>query len=143
MAASSPEWRGPDRHFDPHCQGDVTYARSSPRWLPPEQSGSRDVSAGRTFPQVPGEGVYDWQEGIAAALQRGQAEVTVRRELDAGEAASFLIATYEGYVTLAKNAQDARVWKVRIQKYRRLARLSSRIEAERRPEQSVKSPMEF
>jgi hypothetical protein len=87
--------------------------------------------------------VYDWQEGIAAALQRGQAEVTVRRELDAREAASFLIATYEGYVTLAKNAQDARVWKVRIQKYRRLARLSSRIEAERRPEQSVKSPMEF
>ena len=57
---------------------------------------------------------YDWQEGIATALRRGQAKGTVRRELDAREAASFLIATYEGYVTLAKNSQDPKVLKMGI-----------------------------
>jgi len=58
--------------------------------------------------------LHDWQEGIATALRRGQAEGTVRRDLDARETASFLIAMYEGYVTLAKNAQDVNVWKVGI-----------------------------
>ena len=57
---------------------------------------------------------HDWQEGTATALRRGQSEGTVRRDLDAGETASFLIATYEGYVMLAKNAQDVKVWKVGI-----------------------------
>jgi TetR/AcrR family transcriptional regulator, transcriptional repressor for nem operon len=57
---------------------------------------------------------YDWQEGTAAALRRGQSEGTVRRDLDARETASFLIAMYEGYVMLAKNAQDVNVWKVGI-----------------------------
>ena len=56
----------------------------------------------------------DWQEGTAAALRRGQSEGTVRRDLDARETASFLIAMYEGYVMLAKNAQDVNVWKVGI-----------------------------
>jgi len=57
---------------------------------------------------------HEWQEGTAAALQRGQSEGTVRRDLDAREAASFLIAMYEGYVMLAKNAQDVHVWNVGI-----------------------------
>jgi TetR/AcrR family transcriptional regulator, transcriptional repressor for nem operon len=57
---------------------------------------------------------YDWQEGIATALRKGQSEDTIRRDLDVREAASFLIATYEGYVTLAKNAQDVNVLKVGI-----------------------------
>lgn len=57
---------------------------------------------------------HSWQEGIAAALRRGQAEGTVRRDLDAGQTAGFLIATYEGYTSLAKNAQDVNVWKVGI-----------------------------
>ena len=52
----------------------------------------------------------DWQEGIAALLRKGQAQRTVRRDLNPNEAASFLIATIEGYSTLAKNAQDAAVW---------------------------------
>jgi AcrR family transcriptional regulator len=55
-----------------------------------------------------------WQDGIAAALRRGQSEGTVRCDLDAREASSFLIATYEGYTSLAKNAQDVNVWKVGI-----------------------------
>ncbi|MGE5207294.1 MAG: TetR family transcriptional regulator C-terminal domain-containing protein [Chlamydiota bacterium] len=57
---------------------------------------------------------HAWQEGIAMALRRGQAQGTVRRDLNPEEAAGFLIATYEGYVSLAKNAQDARVLEVGI-----------------------------
>jgi len=57
---------------------------------------------------------HDWQEGTATALRRGQSEGTVRRDLDARETASFLIAMYEGYVMLAKNARDVNVWKVGI-----------------------------
>lgn len=56
----------------------------------------------------------EWQDGIAAALRRGQAQGTVRRDLAAEETAGFLIAMYEGYTLLAKNAQDAEVWNVGI-----------------------------
>lgn len=55
---------------------------------------------------------HAWQEGIAAALRRGQSAGTVRRDLVPEETAGFLIAMYEGYVMLAKNAQDAEVWNV-------------------------------
>ena len=57
---------------------------------------------------------HDWQEGITTALRRGQSEGTVRRDLDARATASFLIAMYEGYVMLAKNAHDVNVLKVGI-----------------------------
>src|SRR5262249_2785103 len=40
---------------------------------------------------------HAWQEEIAMALRRGQAEGTVRRDLVPEEAASFLIAMVEGY----------------------------------------------
>jgi len=56
----------------------------------------------------------DWQEGVATLLRRGKSQGTVRRDLNPAEAASFLIATVEGYATLAKNAQDAKVWKAGI-----------------------------
>ncbi len=55
-----------------------------------------------------------WQEGIANVLRKGQSQGTVRRDLNPGEAASFLVAMVEGYATLAKNAQDTKVWKVGI-----------------------------
>ena len=55
-----------------------------------------------------------WQEGIAAALREGQAGGRVRRDVKPAEAAGFLIATLEGYVSLAKNAQDAKVMKAGI-----------------------------
>ncbi|HTU32863.1 MAG TPA: TetR/AcrR family transcriptional regulator [Candidatus Acidoferrum sp.] len=55
-----------------------------------------------------------WQEGVAAVLRRGQAEATVRRDVDPDETASFLIAMVEGYEVLAKNAQDVRVWNLGI-----------------------------
>src|SRR5215831_15833753 len=56
----------------------------------------------------------DWHEGIATALRRGQSQGTVRRDLVPEATASFLIAMYEGYVLLAKNAQDPKVWNVGI-----------------------------
>jgi AcrR family transcriptional regulator len=55
-----------------------------------------------------------WQDGVAALLRRGQSEGTVRRDLNPEESASFLVAMVEGYASLAKNAQDAGVWKVGI-----------------------------
>jgi TetR/AcrR family transcriptional regulator, transcriptional repressor for nem operon len=51
----------------------------------------------------------DWQEGMATALRAGQKRGVVRSGIDPGETATFLIAMYEGYISLAKNAQDGRV----------------------------------
>ena len=53
-----------------------------------------------------------WQEGVATLLRKGQSQGTVRRDLNPDEAASFLVAMVEGYVSLAKNAQDVKVWEV-------------------------------
>src|SRR6202042_2703090 len=47
-----------------------------------------------------------WREGVATLLRKGQSQGTVRRDLNADEAASFLVAMVEGYGSLAKNAQD-------------------------------------
>ena len=55
-----------------------------------------------------------WQEGVAALLRRGQSEGTVGSDLNPEESASFLVAMVEGYASLAKNAQDAKVWEVGI-----------------------------
>lgn len=55
-----------------------------------------------------------WQEGVATLLRKGQSQGTVRRDLNPDEAASFLIAMVEGYASLAKVAQDAKVWEVGI-----------------------------
>ena len=55
-----------------------------------------------------------WQEGVATLLRKGQYQGTVRRDLNPDEAASFLVALVEVYATLAKNAQDAKVWEAGI-----------------------------
>jgi AcrR family transcriptional regulator len=55
-----------------------------------------------------------WQEGIATLVRRGQSQGTVRRDLNPDETASFLVAMVEGNASLAKNAQDAKVWEVGI-----------------------------
>jgi TetR/AcrR family transcriptional repressor of nem operon len=57
---------------------------------------------------------HTWQEGVAAALREGQTHGRVRRDVEPAEAAGFLIAMVEGYGSLAKNAQDARVMKAGI-----------------------------
>jgi TetR/AcrR family transcriptional repressor of nem operon len=51
----------------------------------------------------------DWYDGIAAALQEGQKRGLVRSDCDPRERAVFLVAVYEGYLSLAKNSQDVRV----------------------------------
>jgi TetR/AcrR family transcriptional regulator, transcriptional repressor for nem operon len=53
-----------------------------------------------------------WQDGVAVLLRKGQSQGTVRRDLDADESATFLVAMVEGYASLAKVAQDAKVWEV-------------------------------
>ena len=57
---------------------------------------------------------HAWQEGIAAALREGQTGGRVRRDVKPAEAAGLLIAMVEGYGSMAKNAQDAKVWKAGI-----------------------------
>jgi TetR/AcrR family transcriptional regulator, transcriptional repressor for nem operon len=51
----------------------------------------------------------DWHDAIATALREGQKRGVVRSDVDPDETATFLIAAYEGYISLAKNSQDARV----------------------------------
>jgi uncharacterized protein YlxW (UPF0749 family) len=55
-----------------------------------------------------------WQKGVATLLRKGQSQGTVRRELNPDETASFLVAMVEGNASLAKVAQDAKVWNVGI-----------------------------
>jgi AcrR family transcriptional regulator len=50
----------------------------------------------------------DWHNAVAGALREGQKRGLVRNDIDANETATFLIATYEGYVVLGKNSQDPR-----------------------------------
>ncbi|MGB7436480.1 MAG: TetR/AcrR family transcriptional regulator [Candidatus Acidiferrum sp.] len=50
-----------------------------------------------------------WHKAMADALRRGQERGQVRKDVDVSDTATFLMATYEGYISLAKNAQDARL----------------------------------
>src|ERR1700760_4577434 len=51
----------------------------------------------------------NWQDGVAAALRDGQNHGKVRRDLEPAQAAGLLIAMVEGFGSLARNAQDAKV----------------------------------
>jgi TetR/AcrR family transcriptional regulator, transcriptional repressor for nem operon len=51
----------------------------------------------------------DWHDAIAVALREGQKRGVVRSDMNANETATFLIAAYEGYISLTKNSQDARM----------------------------------
>lgn len=48
-----------------------------------------------------------WIVGLGEALHAGQVHGTVRKGVNPFEVASQIVAMYEGYVSLAKNAQDA------------------------------------
>ena len=50
----------------------------------------------------------NWHDAVAGTLREGQKRGVVRNDIDADETATFLIATYEGYVVLGKNSQDPR-----------------------------------
>jgi TetR/AcrR family transcriptional regulator, transcriptional repressor for nem operon len=49
----------------------------------------------------------DWRGAIATALQEGKGRGFVRKDVDPDETATFLIAAYEGYMSLTKCFQDA------------------------------------
>ena len=48
-----------------------------------------------------------WRSGIAEALRRGQAEGSVRRDVDADRIAAFMVAAIEGSFGLAKSAKSS------------------------------------
>ena len=48
-----------------------------------------------------------WESAIAQALRRGQARRLVRKDVDVEEVATFIVAAYEGYLSLAKGSRDA------------------------------------
>lgn len=48
-----------------------------------------------------------WTEAVAQDLERGQAEGTVRKDVDARKIAAFVVASIEGSFGLAKGAQSA------------------------------------
>jgi TetR/AcrR family transcriptional regulator, transcriptional repressor for nem operon len=48
-----------------------------------------------------------WHGALTTALREGQNRGIVRQDIDPDETASFLIAAYEGYISLAKCFQDA------------------------------------
>jgi TetR/AcrR family transcriptional regulator, transcriptional repressor for nem operon len=47
-----------------------------------------------------------WESGVVAALARGQAEGSVRSDVDVAAAATFVVASIEGAYGLAKNRKD-------------------------------------
>lgn len=51
-----------------------------------------------------------WQQGVAQALRRGQARGFVSEEVDPEKAATFILASLEGTIGLAKNAQSPEVF---------------------------------
>jgi hypothetical protein len=48
---------------------------------------------------------------MAGAFRRGQHEGTVKKNIKPDDEATFVIALYEGYISLAKNSQDAKLLK--------------------------------
>jgi TetR/AcrR family transcriptional regulator, transcriptional repressor for nem operon len=59
--------------------------------------------------------IFDaWRDAVASVLREGQTLGSVRRDVEPADAAAFLIATVEGYGSLAKNAQDPKVMKAGI-----------------------------
>ena len=47
-----------------------------------------------------------WESGVAGALERGQEQGLVRKDVDVNEAATFVVASIEGAYGLAKNRKD-------------------------------------
>jgi TetR/AcrR family transcriptional repressor of nem operon len=56
------------------------------------------------------EGIYEeWIGGIAAVLERGKSEGSVRQDVDSRAVAAFVVATIEGSYGLAKGTRDGAV----------------------------------
>ena len=48
----------------------------------------------------------EWRDAIAVCLRRGQADGTIRRDIEPKEAATFVVAAYQGAIGFAKTARD-------------------------------------
>jgi hypothetical protein len=66
-----------------------------------------------------------WTDTMASALRRGQQPGLVKEDLAPRESATFLIAAYEGYLSLAKNSQDAQLPGGRIESDNRLSGIAA------------------
>jgi AcrR family transcriptional regulator len=53
----------------------------------------------------------EWRDAMAEAFRRGQREGIVKKSVEPNDEATFLIALYEGYISLAKNSQDSALLK--------------------------------
>lgn len=56
-----------------------------------------------------------WRDGFARTLEQGQADGTVRRDVDAKKVASFIVAAVEGSSGLAKSAQSATLLRANLE----------------------------
>jgi hypothetical protein len=59
-----------------------------------------------TFRQRIAAMFQQWQSAIATALRDGQVRGLVKKQIDPTETAVYLVAVYEGYISLAKAAHD-------------------------------------
>jgi hypothetical protein len=50
-----------------------------------------------------------WHDAIANGLRAGQKAKQVRHNIDPEETATFIMAVYEGYVSLSKNLHDPKL----------------------------------
>ena len=48
----------------------------------------------------------EWRDAVAVCIRRSQARGTVRKDIEPLEAATFMVAAFEGAIGFAKNAQD-------------------------------------
>lgn len=62
----------------------------------------------------------DWIGSIAVALKRGKVEGRVRGDVRVHEFATLFVATYEGFVGLAKAAQDADMMTAGVSQMKRM-----------------------
>jgi len=56
-----------------------------------------------------------WTSGFAAVLKQGQKEGSVRRDIDPGQVATFLVAAIEGSFGLAKSARSAQLLRTNLE----------------------------
>lgn len=52
-----------------------------------------------------------WRDGIATCLEHGKTQGTVRADVDSNQAGTFIIASMEGCIGMAKNARSVEVLK--------------------------------
>ncbi|MGH7713057.1 MAG: TetR family transcriptional regulator C-terminal domain-containing protein [Gemmatimonadaceae bacterium] len=86
------------------------YAIGASDWVPlgcPLQNLAQEMSPlDETF-RSKLKGIFDtWRSEFAKALERGQADGTVRKQVDTKKVAAFVVAAVEGSIGLAKNARS-------------------------------------